>query len=710
MHDIQRLLLCVARAAVRKGDQALEGPAPFGAVADIAAGIFQEYRDDSSGAALRGDLEALARADQAGIRQAAEETASREAAGRSDRVCRSLAAYLAQVPAAVRQLLRRPADPSGTTLPAALCPRVPQELVKFLPVRLPRFQPGDRPLGGWELVELLGQGSFGEVWKARHGTGDRQQLAALKFCLDPRAAHRLRSEPAVQDELERVRRQSTGAPLVPLLEVHPQANPPCLVYEYVEGSDLAGLIRERQAEGRLGPEQALQIMQELARALALAHRLDPPLVHGNLKVRNVLVRRGSDDGLSLQVGDFGCGGALFRRPFPEQVRGRPLRGRHRPFADRGSPLILPFYPEPVEGPGPRDDVYALGTIWYQLATGNPDLAALPPDWRDVAAECALPEKDVGLLELCLAARAENRLASASDLADRLAPEADPVPGDPEPTPFPGPWLSFRTDRQARTTPVCGVRVVDVRQARAARPEPEAGDLATVWVSQDLALRFAWVPPDTFLMGSLPGEAMRLEDEAPHRVTLTRGFYLGTHPVTQAQWRAVMGNNPSRVKAADHPVEMVSWTNCTEFCKRLRYRTGKHFRLPTEAEWEYACRAGTATAYHGGNGVDALRKVGWCSYDDVQGSAGGTQPVGQLAPNAWGLWDMHGNVWEWCRDWYGHYEGEGKDPIGPGFGSARVLRGGSWYYGPRFCRSARRVWKEPNTRYADIGFRILLCPE
>jgi hypothetical protein len=261
MHDFQRLLQCVARAAIRKGE-ALECPASLGAAAgDIAAGIFREYRDDSTGAALRADLEALARADPAGIRQAAEETASRETAGRPDWVCRGLAAYLIQVPVAVRQLLRRPADPSGTTLPAGLCPRVPQELVKFLPTRLPRFQPGERTLAGWELVELLGQGRFGEVWKARHGAGDRQQLAALKFCLDPDAAHRLRNEPAVQDELERVRRQGTAALLVPLLEVHPQADPPFLVYEHVEGSDLAGLIREGQAEGGLGPEQALRIVQ-----------------------------------------------------------------------------------------------------------------------------------------------------------------------------------------------------------------------------------------------------------------------------------------------------------------------------------------------------------------------------------------------------------------------------------------------------------------
>ncbi len=697
MHDFLPLLRCIARAVVRKGAAALEGLAPFRAfLDDMAASVFQEYPNDPTGDAWRVDLEALARIDPAEVWRAAEEVATREAACLPAEVRRTLVAYLAQVPVAVRQALRRPADPEGRTVPARRSPRVPQELVPFLPAGLAQFRPGDRPLADWELVELLGKGSLGEVWKARHRTRLRQ-LVALRFILDPTAAHHLRTETAVQDVLDRVRREGKGLDRVPLLEVHRESDPPCLVYAYAEGSDLAGLIREMHPEGKLTAEFASLLMQDLARAVASAHRLDPPLVHGNLKVSNVRVRRGDDNRLSLQMAEFGTGSLIARRLLPESVGSYSSRTPGLALAEEGG------------APEPRDDVYALGVIWYQLVTGNPDLTDLPPDWRDVAAEWGLAEKEIRLLESCLAPRAEKRLPSAEELAERLGALADPLVDDPEPTPVPVGLTPRRGVRQLKAvSPRAGCAAADP-PARSSLPATQPGEVTTIWLGQGVVLKFVWIPPGTFVMGSLPGEPVRLENETPHRVTLTKGFYLGVHPVTQAQWRAVMGNNPSRVKAANHPVEMVSWDSCVVFCKKLRQLTGKRFRLPTEAEWEYACRAGTTTAYHSGNGLEALRQVGWCSYDEVPGSAGMTQPVGLLQPNAWGLWDMHGNVWEWCRDWYAPYEGDAIDPIGPCFGTARVLRGGSWYYGPNDCRSARRVRKEPATRYADIGCRILLCP-
>src|SRR3954463_1058768 len=166
---------------------------------------------------------------------------------------------------------------------------------------------------------------------------------------------------------------------------------------------------------------------------------------------------------------------------------------------------------------------------------------------------------------------------------------------------------------------------------------------TVVLGEGVEMTFNFIPPGTFLMGSPPDEEGRLDNEVLHRVTLPRVFWLGISPVTQGQWQAVMGSNSSRFQGDRRPGENVFWDDCVAFCRRL----GEKFRLPTEAEWEYACRAGTMTAYYTGDGVEALKRAGW-------GSAEGTRPVGQFEPNAWGIFDMHGNVLEWVADWFGAY--------------------------------------------------------
>src|SRR5262249_26689915 len=158
-----------------------------------------------------------------------------------------------------------------------------------------------------------------------------------------------------------------------------------------------------------------------------------------------------------------------------------------------------------------------------------------------------------------------------------------------------------------------------------------------------------------------GEEGRSDDEVQHRVTLTGGFFLGVHQVTQAQWQMVMGSKPSRFKGENLPVERVSWDDCQEFCKRLAERDGKRYRLPTEAEWGYACRAGTATPFPFGETIspDQANYGGYYTYG--KGKEGvyrqKTTPVGSFPANAWGLFDMHGNVYEWCEDWYGPYQSE-----------------------------------------------------
>ena len=190
----------------------------------------------------------------------------------------------------------------------------------------------------------------------------------------------------------------------------------------------------------------------------------------------------------------------------------------------------------------------------------------------------------------------------------------------------------------------------------------------------------------------------------HAVTLTKAFYLGKFAVTQEQYMQVMGTNPSRFKGAKLPVETVSWDDAQEFCKKVSRKTGQTVRLPTEAEWEFACRAGTTTFYYSGDTEADLGRAGW--YD--ANSNGTTHPVGQKEPNAWGLYDMHGNVWEWCQDWYGGYEaGTATDPQGPGTGTYRVLRGGSRSDCREGCGSAIRNRSAPVRRNYYGGFRVVL---
>jgi len=194
------------------------------------------------------------------------------------------------------------------------------------------------------------------------------------------------------------------------------------------------------------------------------------------------------------------------------------------------------------------------------------------------------------------------------------------------------------------------------------------------------------------------------EKPAHDVTLTKPFYMCQYEVTQEQYQQVMGVNPSHFKGVNLPVEQVSWDDATEFCKKLSEKTGQIMRLPTEAEWEYACRAGTMTTYYTGDTDADLDKAAW----SFANSKNTTHPVGQKAANAWGLHDMHGNVWEWCQDWFDQYKPEAAvDPQGPPQGDYRVLRGGCWAHAPAHCRSARRFGFHPGYRSASVGFRVVV---
>jgi len=267
------------------------------------------------------------------------------------------------------------------------------------------------------------------------------------------------------------------------------------------------------------------------------------------------------------------------------------------------------------------------------------------------------------------------------------PAPAPPPGPP-PSIFPPPGLATG----AKTPTDCGMTYRGVRQA------------------------FRWLPPGRFLMGSPEDEHNRLDNELQHEVILTRGFWLAETACTQALWQSVTGKNPSHFKGERRPVEQVSWNDVQDFIARLNGAVpGLEVRLPTEAEWEYACRAGTTTPFSFGEDITPEQVNYDGDYPYRSGkkgrSRGETVEVASLPANPWGLYEMHGNVWEWCQDWYGVYpEGSVADPTGPDPGGRRVLRGGSWIDFGRDARSAYRDHSEPGLRRGSLGFRLALGPE
>jgi formylglycine-generating enzyme required for sulfatase activity len=240
------------------------------------------------------------------------------------------------------------------------------------------------------------------------------------------------------------------------------------------------------------------------------------------------------------------------------------------------------------------------------------------------------------------------------------------------------------------------------------PPAPSGPLPTI--TNSIGLQLVQIPAGEFLMGSPDSDSEASSDEKPqHRVQITQPFYLGMFEVTQAQYQRVMGSNPSNFKDDSGllPVETVSWQDAQEFCAKLSDLTdekqaGRQYRLPTEAEWEYACRAGTQTKFSFGEDDKDRGEYAWFSGN----SGGATHPIGQKKPNEWGLFDMHGNVWEWCADdLRGYTSAPTADLVGSAVASARSLRGGSWFIDGRLCGSAFRGRCRPGDRYLFLGFRV-----
>ncbi|MGE0884556.1 MAG: formylglycine-generating enzyme family protein [Blastocatellales bacterium] len=249
---------------------------------------------------------------------------------------------------------------------------------------------------------------------------------------------------------------------------------------------------------------------------------------------------------------------------------------------------------------------------------------------------------------------------------------------------------------------------------AGQPKDSQSLPASIWIEPNIGMKFVLIPAGSFRMGTPLTEPERESNETPHKVRLTRAFYLGAYEVTQGQWEKVMGNNPSHFNncGSDCPVERVNYYDVQHFIEKLQKLSGNfRFRLPTEAEWEYACRAGTKTPFNTGNKLttNQANYNGRFPYNrNPKGqNREKTLPVGSFPPNAWGLYDMHGNVWEWCQDWFCPYPKRAVfDPVGNCQTELKVIRGGSWAFNAQSARSGLRYTHRPQDLGYSLGFRLV----
>jgi formylglycine-generating enzyme required for sulfatase activity len=353
-----------------------------------------------------------------------------------------------------------------------------------------------------------------------------------------------------------------------------------------------------------------------------------------------------------------------------------------------------------------------------------DPTAPPPtgnDWVMEFRPLGFSDAQAMLLSACLSPNADERPADASVLADLIDKNTSPnAPSD-------GGSKTFQLKGTSRTQKPLPLETPKPAPVRMEHVHPPTGDPVNQprVFQNSLGIQFTLIPAGTFMMGSTEEEKGHHTSEAPlHKVTISRPFYLSIFPVTQAQYRALTGKNPSHFQRTlgggpDHPVEQVTWDEAAAFCEQLQRlpeesARSRLYRLPTEAEWEYACRSGTSTPYAFGDSV-TLQQVHFFGLDSASWkkevtSVGKTQKVGSHPPNGWGLYDMHGNVLEWCSDWWSeeyYADSPDTDPQGPAEGWQHVVRGGSFSQFEKECRSAARMGRAPSSRLNTIGFRVAL---
>ena len=533
--------------------------------------------------------------------------------------------------------------------------------------------------GKFRIIRVLGQGGFGITYLAEQ-TMLRKEFAIKEFFIRDLCA---RDDSATvysvtqSDMVDRYRLKFVKEArilarfnhpgIVKVSDIFDENGTVYYMMEYIDGENLDEIVKR---EGALSEERALDYISKVADALDYIHQHN--VNHLDIKPANIMIRRSDDEPILI---DFGVS-----KQYDEQ---KDQTTTTPPGVSTGYSPLEQYRPGGVSTFSPQADIYALGATLYKLLTGK-----TPPNASDMLID-GLPSNNAispnlrKAIEKAMMPRYVDRPKTVIEWMGMLKSNEKEY--------------GASVDNDAPTIPLV---TIEKTEAKIIPPENP--------IIQNLIENMVLVEGGTFTMGATEEQGSDAEeDEKPiHQVTLS-SFCIGRYEVTQEEWQAVMGSNPSEFKGAKRPVENVSWNDCQEFIRKLNDLTGRHFRLPTEAEWEFAARGGVNSRgykYAGGNEIES---VAWYNVNSNEQ----THSVGQKSPNELGLYDMSGNVWEWCGDWYGTYNSSSlTNPKGPLSGSRRVNRGGGWYYYARNCRVSYRNNVNPDLSNFDIGLRLALSPK
>ncbi|MEG4585135.1 bifunctional serine/threonine-protein kinase/formylglycine-generating enzyme family protein [Microcoleus sp. MOSTC5] len=610
--------------------------------------------------------------------------------------------------------------------------------VKLVPILRNRFR----------MIGFLGKGGFGRTYLAEDIDKLNQRCVVKQLAPNVQGTWAINKAVELFKQEARQLQQLGQHPQIPSLDAYFEENNYLyLVQQFVDGDNLFKLL---QNQGIWQEKQVKQLLLELLPVLKFIH--EQKIIHRDIKPENIMRRR--SDGLFMLI-DFGVS---------KELSGTVIS---RLGTKIGSDGYAPI--EQMKGGEayPASDLFSLGATAFHLLTGVDPYGLLLEkgySWTENWQQYLKKLIDKGLeliLSKLLAKDIQHRYQSADEVLkdfQRQSTTTSPPPPPPPPPPVPPTIISTNTTRRgflelavftgggfvlalwtqnllnnkSSSSQTFDFETVTVNSTGqiASRSQGQAR-VFTENIGNGITLDMVAIPGGSFVMGSPNTEAGRYHSAGPQRSVNISPFFMGKYEVTQAQYQAVMGNNPAYFKGAKRPVEQVAWNQAVEFCRKLSQKTGKTYRLPSEAEWEYACRAGTTTPFYFGDTItpDLVNFDGTSSYG---AAAKGlyrqqTTDVGSFPPNAFGLYDMHGNVWEWCADpWHDNYQGAPSDGRVwdeksndnryqnydllvniKNDNRTRLLRGGSWNCVPRICHSAiRDVLYPPDFDSYDFGFRVV----